>query len=153
MSFETSLICKRASALILTLMCGFVVGCGNRDSLHRQSVSGTVTLEGEPLQAGSIEFESPAFISGAPVQDGKFMINQGKGIPPGEYLVRLHASAIPQTKTTAPGAGDAPGESVPTVELIPEEYNDKSTETRTVKVGKPNVFAFEIPHRRKTTGR
>jgi len=143
---------KRRPALLFVLACGFFFGCQSKDSLKRQGVSGTVILEGQPLQAGSIEFESPAFISGAPVQDGKFTINPAKGIPPGEYLVRIHASAA-MSKMTASGEGDAPGEPVSTMELIPEEYNEKSKETRTVEEGKANVFEFTIPHQRQTTGR
>ena len=41
----------------ITLLVCLTAGCGATDSLSRQAISGTVTLDGQPLAGGAILFE------------------------------------------------------------------------------------------------
>lgn len=131
---------SRATAGILLLL---AAGCSAEDPLKRQAVSGTVELAGQPVEQGSIEFSSVHFQSGATIDAGRFSIPSERGLPPGEYLVRLYASSS-NGKNSA--ADDAPGEvNNLAKELVPAEWNSKSQEKVVVEVGKKNDFQFVIP--------
>lgn len=116
-------------------------GCGKTDRLKRQAISGTITLNGKPLPRGSIEFTpttngSP---SGASIQDGKYAVPKEKGLPPGDYIVRISASN-PDEK-----AIEVPGESNKiSPELIPAKYNTKSTLSFHVDEKEENIFDLNI---------
>jgi hypothetical protein len=134
-----------ASALLLAAL---APGCGPGTPLGRQSVSGTVTLDGKPLPAGSIMFEpqgSQGALGGAAVTDGKFTIATQGGLPPGTYIVRISAAA-PKGKAAADGppgpGGGMRGPDPP--ELIPAEWNAKSQHTITVAEKGDNTFDFPI---------
>ena len=86
----------------LTLFgCSLVVffsagGCGG-DDVERVAISGTVTVSGSPVAAGTLNFvpveKGPA--CGCAVKDGKYEFSQERGPSPGEYKVRL---TLPITK-------------------------------------------------------
>ncbi len=73
---------KRASCvfsvLLLILPC---IGCGGTDG--KLKVSGTVTLKGEPLDDGIIEFSSPEIRTGANITQGKYEVPPENGLKPG----------------------------------------------------------------------
>ena len=110
------------------------------------TVSGNVTLKGQPLDQGTIEFspaaDGPGSFSGAPIKDGKYEIPALSGLQPGKYTVRISSG---EGGTDAPE--EAPGESErpPAKERIPASYNSNSTQQVEVKVGAENKFDFNIP--------
>ncbi|QDT54254.1 hypothetical protein Pan44_22820 [Caulifigura coniformis] len=124
---------------VLTLL-----GCGEDDPLNRQAVSGKVTIDSSPVEFGSIEFNPTGpngVMSGAMISQGEYHIPADKGLPPGEYLIRIYA---PSEKTEV--IEQAPGEMTRAAkELAPPEYNTKTTQKRTVEAGKDNVFDFAMP--------
>ncbi len=96
--------CARSrAALVLTsmlLFAGFLAGCGDApDPFERIPVKGTVTLDGEPIEFGTIQFtgerneqtKETAFVV-APVRDGTFSVDDG-GTTAGtnEVFVIIHA--------------------------------------------------------------
>src|SRR5262245_24328187 len=68
-----------------------VLGCGPKSD--RLAVSGAVTLDGTPLEAGSIRFDSSGgqkvVSSGALIKGGEYYVPQEKGLPPGKYRVQI----------------------------------------------------------------
>jgi len=101
-------------------------------------MSGTVTLDGKPLETGIIAFGSlqeDGVRSGAPLTNGKYAMAAARGLPPGTYRVRISAQEAVSDPT-----GDAP----PPKELIPAEYNVNSDKTVTVSADGPNEFNFDI---------
>jgi len=80
-------------SLIVPLVLVVLVGCGSDDP--RISVSGTITINGTPIENGAIAFHprrgTPSPTAGATIKNGKYEIAQGKGINPGEFEVRIHA--------------------------------------------------------------
>ena len=70
-----------------------LLGCGPRND--RLAISGTVKLNGSPLDGGSIAFTSlggeKMLASGAVVQNGQYIIPQEKGLRPGTYHVEINA--------------------------------------------------------------
>jgi hypothetical protein len=134
----------------LALLLLLLAGCGPRS--NRLAVSGAVTLDGAPLDAGSIRLTSTGngklFASGAMIQNGKFHVPQEKGVPPGTYRVEISSpdtAAPPVVYKGVPGEPALP----PTApERIPPEYNSNSKQTIEVSTGGDNVFNFDIVRRR-----
>jgi hypothetical protein len=120
-------------------------GCNEPDDdLPREAVSGTVTLDGQPLEKGMIQL-IPAggrgqTQAGAPIERGSYSIPQREGPVPGRYTVVITAA---EGSSTAPAG--APGKEVPIPkELIPAKYNTKSTLALEVKKGEKNRGDFEL---------
>jgi len=121
-----------------------LTGCG-KPANGRLEVSGTVTLDGEPLDQGSITFKNadpklPS--SGALILNGSFHIPDGKGLLPGEYKVAVDAP-------DEGGETGTPGGYTMVIPLsrIPEKYNAKTTLTAQVKPEGENRFVFDLSTR------
>lgn len=115
---------------------GWLTGCGGGASMPTTySVSGAVTLDGKPMAAGSIVFDSadgkgqPA---GGGIKDGAFSLKSS----PGDKIVRISAS-----KET--GEKDEYGSPV-SVELVGEAFNRNSTLKFTVKPEAMADARFEV---------
>ena len=126
------------------------IGCGPQSD--RLQVSGTITLDGAPLDNGSIRLTSTAkdklFSSGATVKNGEFEIPAAKGLPPGTYRIEISApdtAAPPVAQRSAPGERGAPPAAP---ERIPAEYNVDSTKTVEVTADGENHFPFDIVRQR-----
>jgi hypothetical protein len=115
--------------------------------LGRKAISGKVTLGGAPLERGSISFEpqqKDGVSSGAVITDGRYEIEAVKGLPVGDYLVRIHASRGGAEALDEP-PGPTAKRSAP--ELIPAEYNTKSDKIISVTEDGPTEFNFDVPKR------
>jgi hypothetical protein len=126
-----------------------VSGCGPRS--NRLAVSGDVTLDGAPLDDGSIRLSTSGtgklYASGAMIKGGQFHIPQESGLPPGTYRVEISA---PDTKVPPVSQKVTAGQPAlpPTApERIPAEYNSASKHTVEVTTGGDNNFKFEIASR------
>jgi hypothetical protein len=121
-------------------------GCGGGgDNLPRQEVSGTVTLIGQPLAQGTIQFmpmsQEQGTLAGGEVKDGKFTIDREAGPVPGGYKVMIFSSGGASMGPTEEMPGRAPP---PTKELIPPQYNAATTLNVEVKGEGPNTFDFPL---------
>jgi len=132
-----------ATACCLTAL--LLAGCAQDNPLGRLAISGTVDLQGKPLEQGSIELSpmegSPKISTGAPIKEGRFSIAAAQGLPPGTYRVRIFSADA--------GAGSAqpefPGEHTAVArDRIPPEWNTKSDKQITVTQEGPNEFPFDI---------
>jgi hypothetical protein len=134
-------------AILLTA--GFY-GCGHGNPLGRQAVSGTVTVDGQPLPRGMINFtprnREGKIRTGTVITDGKYDLPVEKGLPAGEYVVGILAVDRDQNSNpdAPPGADTF---SAPTKQRIPARYNLKSELVREVTTDGPNVFDFDIKTR------
>jgi hypothetical protein len=96
---------------------------------------GKITFDGSPVEEGFIEFQHVPgkWIQGSsPISEGDYRAE----LPPGSYLVRIHASRL--AKPGEPGHG--PGGYLM---YIPSHYNAKST----LKIDLPaegGEFSFEL---------
>ena len=92
---------RRMVGLVLL---GMICGCGTSDPSGRRAISGAVTLDGAPLEQGSISLQ-PAdgakYSSGAVISKGRYTIPKDKGLPPGKYRVVISA-VKPGTGLTLP---------------------------------------------------
>jgi hypothetical protein len=130
-------------------------GCGSsNDELPRQAVSGSVTFNGEPLGQGRIQFEPASadakIAAGGDITGGRFSIARDQGPTPGEYRVTISSSGIQKSGTdTSPGAEPVTKRGAvrlapPAPELIPKEYNAKTTLKAKVEGNGSNTFEFTL---------
>jgi hypothetical protein len=133
-------------ALLLMATCGWLWGC-SRDPLGRHAISGSVTLDGAPLEKGNISFQptdQQPTASGAVVERGKFSIPRAKGLAAGKYRVVVNASAV-AVGGKVPTADAMPGDPPPPpLERIPPSWNVASRQTIEVKREGPFEFPFDI---------
>jgi hypothetical protein len=131
---------------VLVFAAGLAAGCSGSDDLPREVVSGTVTLDGQPLDDGVIQFTpaggSGQVSGGTQIQGGKYSISRDQGLVPGSYNVAINAATKSErTKPAQVGAGKAA--ELPK-ELIPAKYNSATELKAEVKKGGPNAFTFTL---------
>ncbi len=131
-------------------------GCGAENRLGRVRLSGSVQLDGLPLDEGSISFEPYEHVgvaSGGVIKGGRYEVAAAQGVPPGEYLVRIYApvsapgTAAEEQPVSVPGptaAASGPSQPPPGTERIPAAYNTRSEQRITVTAEGPNAFDFDI---------
>ena len=120
----------------------FALGCGSNQPLAR--VSGTVTFEGQPLEQGVLVFsnERQGVYITVDIEDGQYEVvtSQGKGLPPGHYLVAITPPRIdhpvgPILERPKPSAHDD----------IPPRYRDERTSGLAVQLNEgENVASFSM---------
>lgn len=132
---------------LVAVLLAVVTGCGGGGVDGRLAVSGSVTMNGAPLNDATIEFvpTQPGVSSfgGASIFDGEYRIAARRGLMPGQYKVMISmAGSAPEPKAEA-----IPGDSslVPVApELIPAKYNSESLLTAEVTPSGENRFDFEL---------
>jgi hypothetical protein len=137
---------RRTAWLSLVLL----TGCGgSTDNLPRQAVSGTVTLDGKPLERGTISFQPDSGLPTAAavaITAGSYSMARAQGLVPGAYKV-LISSTPPAQVTIDPATGMPPPPGKPTPppkELLAAKYNASSTLSAEVKEGTANRFDFAL---------
>jgi hypothetical protein len=122
--------------LLVGLMCvvpGLLTGCGSSEF---ETVTGTVTFDGQPLPDGDIIFQ-PSDPKHGPdagkIIDGKFTLP----VRPGSKKVVIRAARL------VPGKKGPMGEDAHE-DYIPGKYNDDTTLTADVKPGSKNDFSFPL---------
>jgi hypothetical protein len=129
---------SRVWLALVAIVCFFLAGCsGGGPPLGK--VSGTVTLDGQPLEGAAVQFDPgnvrPA--SGTTDSQGRYELvftSESKGAVLGTNTVRIY-----------PKTSDEAGDNLPASEIveIPAKYNTESTLTAEVKEG-DNTFDFAL---------
>ena len=138
------------SPFLLLLISALGCGNGGEDLPDVVPVTGSVTLNGEPLPGASVTFMGegrPCY--GATDDNGTFTIkdmNGREGCPVGKYKVIISK----YTKPDGSPLGDSPEEAAQGVEQLPPQYSsmDKSTLTANVPEG-GKTFDFSLEDKRK----
>ena len=120
-------------------------GCGSSGP-ERAEVSGIVTLNGQPVSEGSINFFPTAGNTGpeagGEIRAGKYHIPRAKGPVLGKNRVELRSFQKSGRKIQDPTA--PPGTMTEEItNVFPAEYNKDSTLLREIQKGK-NELPFEI---------
>lgn len=120
-----------AGLLVATL------GCTGEAGPRKYDVTGTVTLNGQPLAEGSVRFQ-PTVPGGRPegasIEEGRFTLQAAEGA----YQVVISASRPVESKRPMKDMGPS------YVEAIPARYNTATTLSADVKPAGPNVFTFAL---------
>jgi hypothetical protein len=131
------------------LLAASLAGCGQAgDTLPREAVSGTVTLDGQPLAHGVLQMVPTSQNEGTPcgalIEDGKFAIPRQQGPVPGDYTVTINSNQEGAEGRAPAGAPGPVSTAEHSKELIPPEYNTQSKLTAQVKAGAPNTLEFAL---------
>jgi hypothetical protein len=124
---------KRNGVFYLSLcwaLIGLALGC-SADAKHG-TVSGTVTLDGQPLKSGTIRFDSVdgrTAAADASITDGKFTAK----LPTGDKRVSITSPKVIGKKKMY-DTPDSPVYDV-TEELLPKKYNAKTELSMTLTAG------------------
>jgi hypothetical protein len=124
--------------LLVAVLCA-CAGCAGRPS-----VEGTVTLDGAPVDGGSISFVQGSGAGSdkgnAPIVGGKYVIEgeKARNLTPGSYTVQIFWIQLIGKPNPANADANAPAR-----HAIPSQYGDKSTLTREIKPG-TNKFDFDL---------
>jgi hypothetical protein len=120
---------QKAACLLTGAFVFAFAGCGDGKS----SVSGTVTMNSQPVASGTITFvkdDGQLIREGAIIKDGSFEAQ----LPPGTYKIELHGQKVVSTRKQK--GFDGKDEEVEiTDELFPERYNAKTELSETFKPG------------------
>jgi hypothetical protein len=143
--------------LVFTAVGLAAAGCSQSgDELPREPVSGTVTLDSQPLADGVIQFmpatsatgEGTAVIQpgGATIKGGRFSIPRDTGLVPGSYNVAINAAdrGAEQTKPDVPGTGQKAQKGRVPKELIPAKYNAQTELKAEIKKGGASDLKFDL---------
>ena len=122
-------------------------GCGG-DGLERAAVSGKVTLDGQPLAKGDIQFVPKDGDSrGAAwtkVVDGSYSIPASDGPAPGAYVVSITPQVEVEGAAPAPSPDEAPGDEGAGDAGPSVVYTPTSPLEATISAGQPNSFDFGL---------
>lgn len=140
-----------------------LTGCSDGTDLGTSAVSGTVTYNGEPVEAANVAFvptgEGAKMAAGTTDAQGKFTlttVKAGDGAVPGSYQVAISkieggaAAGGEQTEEEARAAampgGSGPVAPVEVKDLLPVKYKDAANSgfTAEVKAGGGNDFTFDL---------
>ena len=148
---KLSRINLRSLSCILSVFCLFIAGCGGAlsDAPTLAKVVGTVTLDGEPLTNGAVQFIPDAsqgttgrMALGAIQENGNFELmtsKAGDGAQVGFHLVAVECFGSLDFDPNNPVAQEPKS-------LIPKRYMNPKTSTfvAEVKANEKNAFTFEL---------
>lgn len=126
--------------LLLALAVGSIPGCSSRSDIPALGeVTGTVTLDGAPLEGATVTFAPPKGrpSTGMTNQQGQFMLDYAAGYQGamiGNHTVRISTERYTENPD---GTTDF------FKETVPATFNSRSTLTADVKPGE-NTFDFEL---------
>lgn len=116
-----------------------LIGCSGGNG--RQSVSGSVTLGGQPVASGAISFrpaegtDGPS--AGGAIKDGHFTLEKANGLLPGKYTVGIQAFRKTGRIVNDPQFGK-------TDEMVPVRFREEGTLEATVTSGSDNQFEYAL---------
>jgi hypothetical protein len=142
-----------AAVLWAILVTTIFSGCGSAINsryaeLQLANVTGTITLDGQPLANAQIQFEqNGSFSYGVTNANGNYQMHfdtQHTGVRPGQYIVRIW------TTMKGPGFDELMHGNTVTKETIPVQYNHESTLSAMVEPKKSQSFDFDLQSGGKT---
>ena len=133
----------------LSLVVLAIIATGCSESIRKQ-VSGTVSLDGEPLPTGQIQLrphrDTPGPPAGAPIVDGNFRIDPDGGPMAGTFRVEITASRSTGEKRKV----DFTDEMTDVyVQYLPARYNESSELEATVNETGTTELTFELSSQRE----
>ena len=135
--------CHRAIAPCVWLaLCLFATGCSRtgRSEPPRYPVSGSVSLDGQPLSTGKIFFLTPSegTIDSIPIAAGTFAGRAAAGER------RVEISAVKDVPYKGPAMQGVETPATMSAETLPAVFNAESTLTVVVTPEGSNEFVFEL---------
>ena len=133
-------------AFCCVLAFGVIGGCGGHQRPERAVVSGTVTLNGEPIPKGGIQFiptaTTDAPVNTATIDNGAYLADARGGLLVGTYRIEIYAYRDnPEVREPKPDAQlpRALGSNVPRRQYLDKRHNADSQLTITIEQGQKTV--------------
>jgi hypothetical protein len=131
-----------AWAACLALGMCWIAGCGGPryQGEPRGAIEGTVSLDGQPVDGGTIDFmpvEPDGRVASALISGGRYEIPEERGPTPGKYRVE-----ISWNKPLGPLNEDNPDAPQPSEQVVPAKYNRNSELERDIARGKRRQQAW-----------
>lgn len=124
------------------LASALLAGCG---STPRLPVSGTVTLDGRPLESGYVVFrptgKTPGPTAGAEIVDGRFTIEREDGPFAGDFRVEITAQRPSSRQVVDPETGRA---TTALEQYLPTRYNQQSELNATIPAESAKELRFAL---------
>ncbi len=125
------------SLAVLASLC-LVVGCGpDYEGDRRYPLSGTVRVDGQPMEAGAISFlpgdSNKQRIAGGSITNGAYSVDEASGANAGQHRVEIHWYKKTGRMLTNADTGDPYEERA---EGLPNRYHKESELTVEVSPGK-----------------
>lgn len=120
------------------------MGCSD-EGIERAAVTGSIRLDGEPVQSGTIAFypaegtRGPS--AGGLIEGGRYRIDSAKGVVLGKSRVEINSSR--KSGRMIPDAINPNAMMEEYVEGIPSQYNTESTLIREIESGE-NQIDFDL---------
>ncbi len=132
-----------AWATLVALGTCWVAGCGgpSYEGSPRAALEGAVTLDGQPVDGGTINFmpmDSGGRAASALIRAGQYEIPEERGPTPGKYRVE-----ISWNKPLGPVDEENPDAPQPSEQVVPARYNENSELERDIASGK-NELDFAL---------
>ena len=124
----------------------FALGCGGQSD--RAGVSGSVTVDGQPVEEGSITFVPDAQTGGPTagdtIEQGNYAVSAESGLAPGKYRVQIKATRK-TGRRVKDGFPHPPDDLVDEVEqFLPPRYNTQTELVAELKAGRNEGVDFEL---------
>jgi hypothetical protein len=136
---------KDVCACLLMVAAACLAGCGEsgRGGLE---VTGLVTLDGQPMQEGSVVFVPLAsgHKTAGKITAGQFRIPASDGPIPGSYRVEVYAPDASPVPLDDPLAYAQSAPRLPPANPVASRFNTQSELTAEVAAGRDNQFTFEV---------
>lgn len=130
---------RRIVLAVSAVCCLALCGCGASD--RRQHVSGSVTLDGTPVESGSISFQPAAGNTGPSagglITKGQYDLPAQAGVMPGKYLVMIHLMRETGKMLPTDSGGLTP-------EVAPVTIKEAAGIEATVNDGGANTLDFQV---------
>lgn len=140
-------------AALSGVVCVAVLGCSDPYA-GREAVTGKVTLKGQPLKDGTIQFV-PTTGSGTQavvfIVDGVYKAERKEGLLPGRYVIRISAADKKMGVDESEAGGPGGSANITFFDLIPADWNAASQHEVEVKSGAKNEFNFDVPNQAEPT--
>ncbi len=143
---------KSTLSLLLVCGCAVLLGCGKSD-VPRGSVSGQVTIGGQPLQAGRVIFTPIAPTQGPAtsvlVEAGRYELPEHRGPIVGKHRVEVEAILDLGYAIDDEAAHALNAHKPKPVNPIPPEFGRRSQLVATIEADTANTFDIPIPAARR----
>lgn len=131
---------KAGCALALAVCCVAFAGCAPKDGLV--PVKGTITLDGAPIEKGTVNFApkgGPGTAAGGAIVNGKYEAR----VSPGKMAVTIYAQKAEKIENPTQEQIER-GITEITVDVVPAKYNRASTLEVDIVEGQKDTVDFEL---------
>jgi hypothetical protein len=133
--------CSMATVLLLVAACLLATGCGRTS--QDVTISGKVSVEGEPVETGSIMFtpsDGATSVAGGVVANGQYKVS----IPPGKKIVQIRGMKKAGQKEVLDEVSGKKYTSETLVRVTPPEYEAAASPLQANVTKDGETFDFEL---------